>query len=454
MNTKHEDWQTCYTDEQAHWEDSKGTFTLIIFILAGILIATLFSILLIKENEPSSQPTQWLMELAKVISTPIVPIILAVFGIRLFYKNTLSFFNELYRPSDFTLSSTLIRLRLFGIPPLPAPLNAFFHYPFVIASEGKIQDHDYTQWLGGPAILVIMDGTALYLERGNCFSRIVGPGIAFLEKYETIKDAVDLRPQTYSGRVEAWTKDGIKVSFATKITCKIGDSAHSSLSNTPMSISSESDDKITGKNTPVFPCDPLCVRKAVEWTKIKKKSGAPESLYQSKWLEGSWGKVQGILSNYVSKRRLENLFVSLEHGIGGQILSEQESEKLKVKISEDLLKEAGVIMMEIQIEKFSIEKSIYKKRIEKWTAEWQAKVKIREAEAMADGIKVLENAKAEAQRDLIVQIAEGLNTTNPGNLKESALLALSGLLEQDLGDPYASTYLNDAIEKIKEIIDN
>ncbi|MBI3170212.1 MAG: hypothetical protein HYZ22_17145 [Chloroflexi bacterium] len=454
MNIKHEEWQTYFTAEQARWKDSRGTFSLIASILAGTLFAVFFLILLIVENEPNSEPLQLFFQFAEILSTPVVPIVLVGIGIRLVYKHVLSFFNELYRPSDIALSSKLIRRRLFGVPPLPAPLNAIIHYPFVIASEGEIQGHDYTEWLGGPAILVIMDGTALYLERGNCFSRVVGPGVAFLEKYETIKDSVDLRPQTYTGKVEAWTKDGIKVSFIAKIICRIGNPNHSSISNVPVAVSLKADGKVAGENTPIFPCDPVCVRKAVEWIKIKKTPDSSGVLYQSKWLDGSWGKVQGVLSNYVSKRRLENLFVSLNHGDGGQILSAHERERLRSEISKDLLAEAGVTLAEIQIERFSIENSIHKKRIEKWAAEWQAKAKIHEAEANADGIKAKENARAEAQRDLIVQIAEGLSTANADTFKDSALLALSGLLEQNLGDPYASAYLNDAIEKIKEIINS
>lgn len=106
---------------------------------------------------------------------------------------------------------------------------------------------------GWHAILVIMDGTALYLERGNCFSRVVGPGVAFLEKYETIKEAVDLRPQTYKNKVEAWTKDGIKVSFITKIVCRIADPNQAGSSGKPVPFLLKMTERLQGKIRQFFP---------------------------------------------------------------------------------------------------------------------------------------------------------------------------------------------------------
>ena len=52
----------------------------------------------------------------------------------------------------------------------------------------------------------------------------------------------------------------------------------------------------------------------------------------------------------------------------------------------------------------------------------------------------------------MLQIADELSKANPDTLHDSALLALSRILEQNQGDPYASAYLNDASENTKEIL--
>ncbi len=106
----------------------------------------------------------------------------------------------------------------------------------------------------------------------------------------------------------------------------------------------------------------------------------------------------------------------------------------------------------MQIEKFTIDSPVNQKRIEKWITEWKAKADIRGGKVGAKGERSIENAKAEAQRSLILQIADELNKANPDTLHDSALLALSRILEQHQGDPYASAYLNEAIENIEEIL--
>ena len=122
--------------------------------------------------------------------------------------------------------SVLIQRRLLGLPPFPVPLNTIVSYPTILITKPELEDSHWGRWLGGPAILVIYDGFAAYLERGNKFSRVVGPGFPppFLERYERIKEIVDLRPQTKTGFVEPWTKDGIRIKLMLKAEVQVDSS--------------------------------------------------------------------------------------------------------------------------------------------------------------------------------------------------------------------------------------
>ncbi|MBK9207826.1 MAG: hypothetical protein IPL71_05800 [Anaerolineales bacterium] len=129
------------------------------------------------------------------------------------------------------------------------------------------------------------------------------------------------------------------------IICQIDDPHQHIPSKDLVPVSVRDDGTIAGENTPMYPCPSLSVRKAVEWTKVKRAvntSDQSEELYQSKWLEGAWGKVQGKLANYISKRHLEDLFVSANQGIAGKILSMQEREKLRSELDQELIMNAGV----------------------------------------------------------------------------------------------------------------
>jgi len=64
--------------------------------------------------------------------------------------------------------------------------------------------------LGGPGILIIENGVAVIMERGGKFTRAVGSGIAFTQRFERIAQVVDLRRQVRTKRVDKiMTRDGL-----------------------------------------------------------------------------------------------------------------------------------------------------------------------------------------------------------------------------------------------------
>jgi hypothetical protein len=72
-------------------------------------------------------------------------------------------------------------------------------------------------------------------------------------------------------------------------------------------------------------------------------------------------------------------------------------------------------------------------------------------------IRSHEKARAEAQRDLIMSIADGLEKNKDGQYAESLLLSLSGILDNSLSDPLMRAYLAretlETLEKIKTMLD-
>ena len=146
------------------------------------------------------------------------------------FRFALDFMTDFYHPPENINLNKLIDNRLNGVTMLPFPLNLFFRFQYVMARDGDlIKSNEWPAWmarhLGGPLLLIVFDGCALYLERGNRFSRVVGPGDKppFLEWYETIKYVVDLRPKMRTDKFSVWTKDGIRIEITAQIECRIGD---------------------------------------------------------------------------------------------------------------------------------------------------------------------------------------------------------------------------------------
>ena len=152
-----------------------------------------------------------------------------------------------------------------------------------MAKEGEsIKSDQWPAWiarnLGGPLLLIVFDGCALYLERGNRFSRIVGPGdkVPFLEWYETIKYVVDLRPKVREDKFDVWTKDGIKIEIKARIECRIGDPKKK-----------DPDGKL------VYPFDPIAVQKAIERYALRWPTCPEGEPAEFTWIDAVWGQVTG-----------------------------------------------------------------------------------------------------------------------------------------------------------------
>jgi len=440
---KSKEWQTLYTRDQAYRESGTHSVHSSLLFFAGVIIASTFLTVFVASH---FKTTVLNIILAIALFTAILITATAAFSLA--YSRALKFgvqfVKEFYSPPENVSISKLIQYRLNGMPKMPPPLNLLFRFDYILAKEGTIVKSDQWQawssrFLGGPLILIVFDGCALYLERGNRFSRVVGPGSGspFLEWYERIKYVVDLRPKVKEGAIDVWTKDGIKVHFEIKIECRIGDpkkkNPHSNL---------------------VYPYDPDDVKKAIERHSIRwlpdRKSGEPTEFT---WIDAAWGQVTGILPNYIGARMLDDLFIADRHG--GQILSSEAVQDVFRQLNENTQK-FGVFVTDFQISKIVLPLEVETALKELWKAEKQSHITIKEGESKALGIREQEEARAKAQHDLVIKIAEGFLKTKNKNYAEPLLLTFSRILDESLDEPLMRAYLaNETLEtlgKIKEML--
>lgn len=314
-------------------------------------------------------------------------------------------------------------------------LLLFQNYMVVNSTNLEPSNH-WSLWLGGPAFLIIYDGFAVYLERGNRFSRIVGAfPITYLDARETIKGIVDLRPHTRCGKVTAWSKDGIRIEFKICVEFQIE----------PGLPTHNANEKL------LYPFNPLAVRKAVEYTAVGAHDG---KLQEVDWCEGAMGRVKGIIGRHVCSRRIDELF--LKNGGGGQMLSPTVTTELMEKINTRLVKDAGTRMLSLQITDITIPLGVRRQRLDVWEAEKDSLITRVRGESQAYEIRTNEAAVAKGQRDLIVAIAKNLKRIDPSHFPEPLLLSVSGILDQGLRDPLVQTYMAkgtlDSLKKIQDLL--
>ena len=375
----------------------------------------------------------------------ILLVVLLVLPICSVYIFGLLFLNDFYRPLEGMSLTKIVNFCLFGTSKIISIFNISSKPETLYCKDGEIVGNNYWMtWtaynLGGPIKLAVFDGCALYLEIGNRFSRIIGPGdtASFLRSFETIKYVVDLRPKIRDGVFVSWTKDGIQISIKAEVKCQIGN---------PQKI-----DVASGF---IYPYDPLAVKKAIERHSVRwpnRQEGEPSEFT---WLDAVWGQVTGIVPSYINSRMLDDLFITDRNG--GQILSSAAIQEIFTRLNEATIT-FGVFVLDFQVLEVLLPQEIAQLQKEYWKAEKQGIAVKREGQARAFNIRAQGEAQADAQRDLILAIAKGLEKNKNGQFTEPLLLSLSGVVDQSLREPLTRAYLTkealDVIEQIQKILGN
>jgi regulator of protease activity HflC (stomatin/prohibitin superfamily) len=443
------DWQTAYTRDDAYNESERraikplfGTLLLLIAILFTVVSTFLALDLLPFSLHPYIKLAIGLIPLAVVILA--------------FYRTqkkatgfASAFLTDFYQPPEGIDPSKIIASRLSGKSRLPPPLNLFATFDYILVKEGAIlKANEWPGWsakhIGGPILLIVFDGCALYLERGNRFSRVVGPGdkIPFLEWYETIKYVVDLRPKVKADEISVWTKDGINIKLKIQVECRIGDPKHYDPDYPNL----------------VYPYDPTAVKKAVERYSLRwpmRADAEPGEPAEFTWVDAVWGQVTGIVPTYIGSRMLDDLFIADRNK--GQILSPTAYQDIFGKLNA-ATQVFGVYVTDFQVMEIKFPKEVIEAQHDQWRVEKQRIATRNEGETKAFHIRTREKAKADAQHDIILAIAEGLEKNQEGRFIEPLLLSLSGILDESLSEPLTRAYLAkqtlDTLEQLQKLLEH
>ncbi len=163
-----------------------------------------------------------------------------------------------------------------------------------------------------------------------------------------MKAIVDLRPQIRTGRVNAWTKDGIRIKIKMRVEFQI----EPGVSESPL------DDKL------VYPLNRIAVRKAVEYTAVRARNG---DLQESDWCDGTMGAVAGVMGRHICGRRMDELFTS--NGGGVQMLSPIVIKGMINSANTSLTRDAGVRILSLQITEIKIHPAVRQQRVDVWEAQ-------------------------------------------------------------------------------------
>jgi regulator of protease activity HflC (stomatin/prohibitin superfamily) len=160
------------------------------------------------------------------------------------------------------------------------------NYPAIAISEGRVSEKSRGTpgaKLGGPGLIKVAQDSAAVVVRGKT-SKVIGPGTYIAQRGETVKEAVDLRPQSRTGEVTAMTKDGFEVTIGFAVGFQIETGGRAPTLEEP------------------YPFSSAAVQQAVYSSKQVGKEGAQT------WHERVPGFVFGPLQELIATHRLDDLF--------------------------------------------------------------------------------------------------------------------------------------------------
>ena len=234
----------------------------------------------------------------------------------------------------------------------------------------------------GPGLVIASSHYAIPLTMGTRDTQVGGYGIVFTGRWEGPRALVDLRPQARTKTVHALTRDGIPVKVSVTAVFQIGHRR------------AKSDD--------LYPFDPKAVFAAVHTQGVSPdQEGQPEEL--------GWGRIvidkaAASVQNAITCRLLDRLLASDPEG------EKPPREELRDVVKNELaetLKPHGIQVIGIGLGNIEVEdEEVLTQRAESWKADWERRRLEIEAQGEAKAIRLIEQARADAQRQMIAAITE------------------------------------------------
>jgi hypothetical protein len=259
----------------------------------------------------------------------------------------------------------------------------------------RVEGDLFSEYFSGPGIILSGPDQAVVLSSGLNFKGPKDPGVIFTGTSDRPTHVIDLKVQLRAFPVRAWTKDGIEVEFFTFIPFQIG----------------------TGKEKPTlgksFPYRASDVFRAVHAQLIEHEtpSQIPDNLKQHEWFDLPQIVGEQIVRDAVSRYEFDELYAPFE--LYDKSSSDQHPRsEISGKLAEgldDILPNWGIQRIGCGIGNIEpVDDRVLDQRIEAWRADWTRQIMIQRAIGKSHRTQKIEQARAQAQVDVILNIGRRL----------------------------------------------
>lgn len=359
--------------------------------------------------------------------------------------------------------------------------------PLLNIRNGIISPKDESHPLvtvGGPGIINISSNTAVVIEENGKFRRVLGPGDHILERFERVFAVVDLRPQIVNRTINTQTRDGIPIQASGAIEFRIlpGDSRP----RTPLpflrlvgfallelyALWLQRAGWIDESQRIIHDID----RRTHELPRSEKIQRPPYPFRDRQIIRAVYG--QSISRNHTGRtdrviwteivpssaaRELRNALAELtldrltepEDAPADQSLERTATPRwgIQSQVLRNVVKTAwrwGCVPIRFSLGRITLDteqideelrRAIEEQRANTWRAEWIRRAELVEGEASAEVNRLRENARAQAQAQMIRAIIEGLPVDkDPETIRKIVILRTLEALEEMRIDPRSQQF--------------
>lgn len=330
----------------------------------------------------------------------------------------------------FTLGTIYLSRVLLPLPDDPG-WSRSFRLLWKSYMTGGVRD--MTDWYDSAAIMATPDrpavapsfdllGTgilpaheAVAIVRGSSYARADGPGLIFLNPGETIAQVIDLRPQNRRQELIVNTRDGIPLSTSISVTFKV---------RSPAGPPEEELLREDYERQP-YPYD----KDAVFHLHYISTVAAGDEVRP--WTEQVAPQAATLLVSELGQYSLDELTVS-----GGSDKVNAARDAIKTSLEEQY-HPLGIEILGVGVGALKPPPEVMEQRLSTWQVQWEAKAAMQRATGDAEAARLVRQARARAQIDIIenlVQSIESMRTQTNTELHEIVMARILNVMEQAVSD--------------------
>jgi regulator of protease activity HflC (stomatin/prohibitin superfamily) len=249
--------------------------------------------------------------------------------------------------------------------------------------EGRTRPPGIMSPQGGPGFVMASSHYAIPFTTGTRDTRVGGHGLVFTNPKERPYALIDLRPQIRPRTVHALTRDGIPVKVPVTAVFQV--------------------DRRRAKGDWLYPFDARSVFAAVHAQGVGPGEENEEE-EELGWDQLVVDRAADLVRDAIARTLLDRLLESDEEDMGPpfKTIGAGAKEQLIQAMAPYGIEVLGVGLGNIEVE----DEEVLKQRVESWRASWERRRLEKEAQGDAEAIRLIEDARADAQRQMIVAITE------------------------------------------------